>query len=182
MSVIPPPNPLPAELAAIRDTVTRLFDTTVMPAIRGYEERREFPRPLVRAMGEAGLFGAAFPEEVGGTDLGFMAGPLIPRGINRAPPRLRHPRNLQAMTCPFTILNWGSEDQARRFVPPLIAGEKIGAFMLTEPGGGSDPAGSMKTRAVRDGDVYRVSGSKQWITFAHAADTAVLHCFEPLTR
>lgn len=174
MSPIPPPNPLPPDLAAIRDTVTRLFGATVIPAIRGYEERREFPRPLIRAMGEAGLFGAAFPEELGGTDLGFMAVAVISEEISRLRPDLGYCMNLQAMTCPFTILNWGTDEQAARFVPPLIAGERIGAFMLTEPGGGSDPAGSMRTRAVRDGDTYRISGSKQWITFAHEADTAVL--------
>lgn len=174
MGVIPPPNPLPAELAAIRDTVTRLFASRIMGEIGGYEARREFPRPLVRAMGEAGLFGAAFPEATGGTDLGFMAVAVISEEVSRLRPDLGYCMNLQAMTCPFTILNWGSDDQIARFVPPLIAGERIGAFMLTEPGGGSDPAGAMKTRAVRDGEVYRISGSKQWITFAHEADTAVL--------
>ncbi|GIL02681.1 MAG: acyl-CoA dehydrogenase [Alphaproteobacteria bacterium] len=174
MSVMPAPNPLPPELAAIRDTVTRLFDIRIVPEIAGYERRREFPRPLIHAMGKAGLFGAAFPETVGGTDLGFMAVAVISEEISRIRPDLGYCMNLQAMTCPFTILNWGTEDQVQRFVPKLIAGERIGAFMLTEPGGGSDPAGAMKTRAVRDGDAYRISGSKQWITFAHEADTAVL--------
>jgi isovaleryl-CoA dehydrogenase len=174
MAVIPPANPLPPELAAIRDTVTRLFASRIIGEIGGYESRREFPRPLIRAMGEAGLFGAAFPEAVGGTDLGFMAVAVISEEISRLRPDLGYCMNLQAMTCPFTILNWGTDEQATRFVPPLIAGERIGAFMLTEPGGGSDPAGAMRTRALRDGDAYRISGSKQWITFAHEADTAVL--------
>jgi isovaleryl-CoA dehydrogenase len=82
--------------------------------------------------------------------------------------------NMQAMTCPFTIYNWGNADQIRRFVPDLIAGRKIGMFALTEPGGGSDAAGSMKTTARLDGGVYRLNGSKQWITFADACDTGLL--------
>jgi isovaleryl-CoA dehydrogenase len=82
--------------------------------------------------------------------------------------------NLQAMTCPFTILNWGTEEQVRRFVPRLIGGEAIGMFALTEPGGGSDPAGAMRTTARREGDRYILDGSKQWITFSHEADIGVL--------
>lgn len=174
MPVIPPTTALPPELAAIRQTVTRLFENRIIPEIADYERRGEFPRPLIRAMGEAGLFGAAFPEEVGGSDLGFRAVAVIAEEISRLRPDFGYCMNLQAMTCPFTILNWGTPEQVARFVPPLIRGERIGAFMLTEPGGGSDPAGAMRTRAVRDGAVYRLTGSKQWITFAHEADTAVI--------
>jgi isovaleryl-CoA dehydrogenase len=82
--------------------------------------------------------------------------------------------NMQAMTCPFTILNWGSEEQIRRYVPDLIAGRKIGMFALSESGGGSDPAGAMKTVARRQGDRYLLNGGKMWITFADACDTGVL--------
>jgi isovaleryl-CoA dehydrogenase len=174
MRVLPAPNPLPGHLAAVRDTVTRLFAGRIVPEIGAFEARGEFPRPLVRAMGEAGLFGAAFPESVGGSDMGFMAVAVIAEEISRIRPDLGYCMNLQAMTCPFTILNWGTDDQIARFVPSLISGKRIGMFALTEPGGGSDPAGAMRTSARREGDRYILDGSKQWITFSHEADAGVL--------
>lgn len=174
MRLLPPTTPLPPPLAAIRETVTRLFAARIVPEIGAYEARRAFPRPLIRAMGEAGLFGAAFPEEVGGSALGFMAVAVIAEEISRIRPDLGYCMNLQAMTCPFTILNWGTEEQVRRFVPRLIGGEAIGMFALTEPGGGSDPAGAMRTTARREGERYLLTGSKQWITFSHEADVGVL--------
>jgi isovaleryl-CoA dehydrogenase len=174
MRILPPATPLPPHLAAIRETVTRLFASRIVPEIGAYEARREFPRPLVRAMGEAGLFGAAFPEGVGGAALGFMAVAVIAEEISRIRPDFGYCMNLQAMTCPFTILNWGTEQQIARFVPPLIGGEAIGMFALTEPGGGSDPAGAMRTTARREGDRYLLTGAKQWITFSHEADIGIL--------
>jgi isovaleryl-CoA dehydrogenase len=174
MRVLPPTTRLPPPLAAVRDTVTRLFASRIVPEIGSWEARRTFPRPLVRAMGEAGLFGAAFPEHVGGSDLGFRAVAVIAEEVSRIRPDFGYCMNLQAMTCPFTILNWGTEEQIARFVPGLIAGETIGMFALTEAGGGSDPAGAMRTTARREGDRYILNGSKQWITFSNEADVGVL--------
>src|SRR5262249_43352767 len=91
---------------------------------------------------------------------------------------LGYAMNMQAMTCPFTIFNWGTEEQVRRFVPDLIAGRRIGMFALSEAGGGSDPAGAMKTTARRDGDRYLLTGSKMWITFSGAPDAGSL-CEKP---
>ncbi|MFN0042316.1 MAG: acyl-CoA dehydrogenase family protein [Alphaproteobacteria bacterium] len=165
---------IPEHILAARDSVTRLFEGEILPAMPGYEERREFPRALIARLGEAGVFGAAFPEEVGGTDMGFLAVALIAEEISRLAPEWGYAMNMQAMTCPFTIFNWGTPAQVRRFVPDLIAGRKIGMFALSEPGGGSDAAGAMKTTAKRAGEVYRLSGSKQWITFADQCDAGVL--------
>jgi alkylation response protein AidB-like acyl-CoA dehydrogenase len=142
--------------------------------MKGYEARKEFPRALIEKMGAAGLFGAAFPENVGGTSMGFLAVAQIAEEISRLAPEFGYAMNMQAMTCPFTIFNWGTDEQVARFVPDLIAGKKIGMFALSEPGGGSDAAGAMKTTAKRDGPVYRLNGSKQWITFSDQADAGVL--------
>lgn len=172
--LIAPTSMLSPELDAIRQSVFRFVATEIMPAIPALERRQLFPRALIAKMGQAGFFGAAFPESVGGSDLGFAAVAVISEEISRTRPDFGYCMNLQAMTCPFTILNWGTADQVSRFVPDLIAGRKIGMFALTESGGGSDPAGAMQTTAHRDGDVYRLNGSKQWITFAHEADTGVL--------
>jgi isovaleryl-CoA dehydrogenase len=129
---------------------------------------------VIEKMGAAGFFGAAFPQELGGSDMGYLAVAAIAEELSRLAPEFGYAMNMQSMTCPFTIYNWGSASQVQRFVPDLIAGRKIGMFALSEPGGGSDAAGSMKTTACRDGDTYRLNGSKQWITFADACDTGLL--------
>lgn len=165
---------LAPEIEQVRDTVRRLLVDEIIPATPAFEASGAFPRALVEKLGEAGLFGAAFGEDVGGTAMGFQAVAAIAEEISRLAPEYGYCMNMQAMTCPFTIYNWGSEDQVRRFVPDLVAGKRIGMFALSEPGGGSDAAGAMKTTARRDGDVYRLNGSKQWITFANACDTGLL--------
>ena len=165
---------LPDEIGQVRDSVARFVETEIAPAMAGYEARGEFPQPIIEKMGAAGLFGAAFPERLGGSAMGFLAVAAIAEEISRLAPEFGYAMNLQAMTCPFTIYNWGSDAQIERFVPDLIAGRRVGMFALSEPGGGSDPAGAMLTRARRDVDSYRLDGSKQWITFANACDTGLL--------
>lgn len=165
---------LPEEYTAITDTVRRIVETEIAPAIGAYEKSGEFPHPIIRKMGEAGLFGATFPEDLGGTDAGFFAVTAISEAISRLAPEFGYAMNQQAMTCPFTIFNWGTDAQAKRFVSDLIAGHRIGMFALSEPGGGSDAAWAMKTTARRHGDVYRLNGSKQFITFANACDAGLL--------
>lgn len=165
---------LPEDIAALADSVERFARAEILPAMGAFEEAGTFPHPLIAKMGDAGFFGAAFPESLGGSNAGFLAVSAISETISRLAPEFGYAMNMQAMTCPFTIFNWGNDNQIKRFVPDLIAGRKIGMFALSEPAGGSDAAGSMKTTAVRYGDVYRLNGSKQWITFANAADTGIL--------
>ncbi|MGH7067387.1 MAG: acyl-CoA dehydrogenase family protein [Acetobacteraceae bacterium] len=165
---------LPPEIEAARASLARFVSREIEPAIDGFEAAGEFPRSLIRKMGEAGFFGAAFPTALGGSALGLRAVAVIAEELSRLRPEFGYCMNLQAMTCPFTILNWGTAAQIARFVPALIRAEKIGMFALTEPGGGSDAAGAMRTRAVRSGDSYILNGEKTFITFAHAADAGVL--------
>ena len=164
----------PEEITALKQTVAGLVEREIAPAMDAIEAAGEFPHGLIEAMGSAGLFGAAFPESLGGSAMGFEAVAVIAEEISRLAPEFGYAMNLQAMTCPFTIYNWGGDEQARRFVPDLIAGRRIGMFALTEPGGGSDPAGAMKTTATRRGDEYRLNGSKLWITFADACDCGLV--------
>ena len=129
---------LPEEIAAFADTVARFVETEITPAMVAYEASGEFPRELVEKMGAAGFFGAAFPEDLGGTNVGFVAVAAISEAISRVAPEFGYCMNMQGMTCPFTIFNWGTDAQIADFVPDLIAGKRIGMFALTEPGGGSD--------------------------------------------
>ncbi|QQK76429.1 acyl-CoA dehydrogenase family protein [Salicibibacter cibarius] len=146
----------------------------IAPNIEKYESNGAFPKDLLRSMGKQGFFGACFPEKYGGSELGFLNLALIAEEIARVYPAISYGFNMQAMTCPFTILNWGTEEQIEKYVPDLIMANTIGMFALTEPGGGSDAAGAMKTTARRDGDEYVINGQKVFITFANEADVGVL--------
>lgn len=165
---------LDTELEALEASMARFCTAEILPVIDGFEASGTFPHALVRKMGEAGFFGAAFPERLGGSAAGFQAVSIIAETVSRFAPAFGYALNMQAMTCPFTIYNWGTDEQAERFVPDLVAGRSIGMFALSEAGGGSDPAGAMRTRARRVGDAYRLDGSKMWITFSNAADVGVL--------
>jgi isovaleryl-CoA dehydrogenase len=165
---------LPPDMQALQDSVRRLYETEVAPVLPDCEARGAFPHAVVRKLGEAGLFGAAFPERLGGSEAGFLAVSVISEELSRLAPELGYCMNMQAMTCPFTIYNWGTDAQAQAEVPDLIAGRRIGMFALSEAGGGSDPAGSMRTTATRVDGGYRLNGAKMWITFSDVADTGVL--------
>jgi alkylation response protein AidB-like acyl-CoA dehydrogenase len=165
---------LPEDLERIRDTVARFVTAEIDPEIHYYETKSEFPRPIIEKMGAAGLFGAAFPIKLGGTEAGFLAVAVISEKLSELAPEFGYAMNMQAMTCPFAILNWGSKEQVERFVPDLISGRAIGMFALSESGGGSDAAGAMRTTSKRDGELYHLNGSKMWITFADACDTGLL--------
>lgn len=163
-----------ADMEAVRDMVNHFMQREVAPVMDGYEKRGEFPRALIRKAGEAGLYGAVFPESVGGTNLGYLAATIIQEEMARNDVRFSACNNQQGSTCPTCIYVGGTPEQVRKYVPKLIAGETIGMMSLTESGGGSDAAGAMKTFARRDGDVYRISGQKMFASIANETDVGVL--------
>lgn len=165
---------LPDEIRVIRDSVNRFMETEVNPVMDGFEERGEFPRDLVKKAGDAGFYGCVFPESVGGTDLGYVAATVVSEELARNDVRFAACNNQQGSTCPQCIYAGGSVEQVMKFVPPLLAGETIGMMALTESGGGSDALGNMKTTAVRDGDVYRLNGSKMFASMANETDVGIV--------
>jgi len=165
---------LPGEIRAVRDELVRFLEREILPELAGYESRGEFPRPLIAKMGEAGYYGVAFPESLGGTDLGFLAMAVVAEEVARANPALSLSHNQQGMTCPYTIYSGGSEAQCEQYIPDILAGKTIGLWSLTESGGGSDAAGNLKTFARRDGDRYLLNGSKMFATLADQTDVGVL--------
>lgn len=164
---------LPAEIPAIRDSIRRFMETEVVPVMDQYEARRELPRDIIRKAGEAGYYGATFPEEVGGSNMGYLAAAVIIEEIARIDVRYGG-FNQNGGNCPACIYLGGTQAQVEKYVPDLLAGKVVGMMALTEAGGGSDAAGAMKTVARRDGDVYRLSGSKMWATLGDEADVGVL--------
>jgi alkylation response protein AidB-like acyl-CoA dehydrogenase len=160
---------------AIAELVRGWGQKEVRPRIQELESLGQFPRELYRQMGELGFFGCCFPESMGGTDSGFLALAAVAEQLAWVYPPLSACMNLQAATVPLTIANWGSVEQVERFVPGLLAGELLGANAMTEPDGGSDFLGAMRTRAVRDGDDYVINGAKMWITNANVADVSLVY-------
>src|SRR5262249_38151869 len=134
-----------------------------------------FPRELYRQMGELGFFGCIAPEELGGTAAGYRALAIVSEWLAWSYPPLSAGMNLQAATVPLTIANWGAPDLAERFVPGLVPGGLLGYNGMSEPAGGSDLLGAMRTTAQRDGDDYVVNGSKMWITNANVADVGIVY-------
>jgi alkylation response protein AidB-like acyl-CoA dehydrogenase len=162
------------DLEPVRDMVAAFMKAEVLPVIEDYEKRGEFPRELVRKAGEAGLYGAVFPESVGGSNMGFLAATVIQEEMARIDVRFAHCNNQQGSSCPSCIYFGGSSAQIEKYVPDLLGGKTVGMMSLTEPGGGSDPDGNMKTFARRDGDVYRISGQKMFASMAGETDVGVL--------
>ncbi len=165
---------LPEEIGDIRNSVNRFMENEVNPVMDEIERKGQFPRDLVRKAGDAGFYGAVFPASVGGTNFGYVAAAAVSEEFARNDVRFAACNNQQGSTCPQCIYAGGTVDQVMKFVPPLLAGEAIGMMSLTEAGGGSDALGNMKTTATRDGDVYRLNGSKMWASMANETDIGVL--------
>jgi glutaryl-CoA dehydrogenase (non-decarboxylating) len=147
----------------------------IRPHFRALEDKGDFPREIYREMGDLGFFGAAFPEEHGGSGGGYRELVAVAEELAWVYPPLSAAMNLQAATVPLTIANWGSPEIVEEFVGDLISGVKLGCNAMTEPDGGSDFLGAMRTRAVLDGDDYVLNGAKMWITNANVADVAIVY-------
>jgi len=155
--------------SAIRDWVNR----SVKPVIEEYAERAEFPRHLVKEMGELGAFGPYLPEKYGCAGLDHVAYGLIMQELERGDSGIRSMASVQSSLVMYPIFAFGTEEQRTRFLPLLASGELIGCFGLTEPNHGSDP-GSMETRVKDMGDHYLLNGAKMWITNSAIADIAIV--------
>ncbi len=164
---------LSEEERAVQESVARFTNERVLPIIGDAFDQARFPSELVPEIAALGLLGATLPAEYGGGDLGAVSYGLICQELERGDSGLRSFVSVQSSLCMYPIYAYGSEEQRRQWLPAMARGELIGCFGLTEAHGGSDPA-SMKTRAVRDGDDWRINGSKMWITSGPVADLAIV--------
>lgn len=161
------------EERAVQESVARFTNERVQPIIGDAFDQARFPSELVPEIAALGLLGATLPAEYGGGDLGAVSYGLICQELERGDSGLRSFVSVQSSLCMYPIYAYGSEEQRQQWLPAMARGELIGCFGLTEAHGGSDPA-SMKTRAVRDGSDWRISGSKMWITSGPVADLAIV--------
>jgi alkylation response protein AidB-like acyl-CoA dehydrogenase len=154
--------------------LTREFaQAEIEPNASQWDRDHHFPRELFGKLAELGLMGACVPEEYGGAGADFLSYMLVLEELSRADAGVGVTVAVHTSACTLPILNFGSEEQRARFVPPLARGEGIGAFALTEPEAGSD-AGALRTRAEPTDGGWTITGSKQWITNGAHASTFLL--------
>jgi butyryl-CoA dehydrogenase len=154
---------LSAEHEQLRAVVEQFAREEVAPVIGDYYRRGEFPLPLVRRMGEMGLFGLPIPEEHGGMGGDYLALCVAIEELARVDSSIAITLEAGVSLGAMPILRFGTPEQQAEWLPRLAAGEILGAFGLTESGSGSD-AGSVRTTAVQDGDTWVLNGSKSFIT------------------
>ncbi|HEY9242897.1 MAG TPA: acyl-CoA dehydrogenase family protein [Streptosporangiaceae bacterium] len=166
--------PLSDEHRALRDTVAEFARTVVQPVIGGYYERAEFPYELIARMAKLGLFGLPFPEEYGGMGGDLFALGLALEELARVDSSVAITLEAAVALGAMPIYRFGTDEQRRRWLPELCAGERLAAFGLTEAGGGTDIPGGMRTTARLDGAEWVIDGSKSFITNAGTSITALV--------
>jgi short/branched chain acyl-CoA dehydrogenase len=151
------------EYEALRKTVEEFAREEVAPVIGEFYEREKFPYEIVAGMGRMGLFGLPFPEEYGGMGGDYFALCLALEELARVDSSVAVTLEAGVSLGAMPIFRFGTEEQKREWLPRLCSGERLGAFGLTEPGGGSD-AGATRSTARLDGDEWVINGSKAFIT------------------
>ncbi|GLZ11407.1 acyl-CoA dehydrogenase [Actinomadura sp. NBRC 104425] len=163
---------LTEEQEELRRTVERFARESVAPVIGDLYERGEFPYEIVAAMGKMGLFGLPFPEEYGGMGGDYFTLCLALEELARVDSSVAITLEAAVSLGAMPVYRFGSQEQKERWLPSLTSGEKLAAFGLTEPGGGSDVPGGMRTTARLDGGHWVLNGSKSFITNAGTDITA----------
>ncbi len=160
---------LTPEQELVRQTAREFAAAEILPYIREWDERGEVHPEVFAKMAELGFLGAPIPETYGGAGLDYVSLGLLCEELERADTAFRVVMSVHVGLNSLTLLQWGSEDQKRRFLVPQARGVKLATFGLTEPGVGTDAA-NLQTTARRDGDAYVLNGSKIWISLADVAD------------
>ena len=157
----------------VRDAARAWVKKEVSPIIEEYAQKAEFPKQIVKGLGEIGGFGPYIPVEYGGAGLDQISYGLIMQEIERGDSGVRSTSSVQSSLVMYPIWKYGNEEQRMKYLPKLATGEFIGCFGLTEPDYGSNPAG-MVTNYKDMGDHYLLNGAKMWISNAPFADIAVV--------
>jgi acyl-CoA dehydrogenase len=164
---------LKEEHLLLREQMRRFVSEQIAPHVDKWEAEETFPRELYRQIAEAGFLGVGFPEEYGGCGGSMLHAVIMTEELTRSGSAgLAGSLGSLGIALP-PIINAGTEEQKRRWVPRVLSGEWISALGITEPGTGTDVA-SIRTRAVKDGDEYVINGSKTFITSGTRADLITL--------
>lgn len=159
---------------AIRDSTQRFATDRIMPIAAEIDRDDRFPIELWPEMGELGLHGITVEEEWGGLGLGYLEHVVAQEEVARASASVGLSYGAHSNLCINQIRRWANDEQKRKYLPKLISGEHVGALAMSEAGAGSDVV-SMKLKAEKSGNGYRLNGTKFWITNAAFADTLVVY-------
>jgi glutaryl-CoA dehydrogenase (non-decarboxylating) len=153
----------------LEQTVRDWAGREVAPRIRDLDREHRFDRGILPQMAALGLLGVSVPVEYGGAGMDYLSLGLVSEELEYVDTSLRVIMSVHAGLNCLTLLAWGTEDQKRRYLVPQARGEKIATYGLTEPAAGSDARG-IQSVAVKQGDRYRLTGEKMWISLADVAD------------
>jgi len=161
------------EQKLIRDTVRSYVKKEISPIIEEYTQKAQFPKQIIKGLGELGCFGPFIPQKYGGAGLDYISYGIMMQELERGDSGVRSTASVQGSLVMYPIYKFGSEEQKHKYLPKLATGEWMGCFGLTEPNFGSNPAGMLSS--YRDaGDHVILNGSKMWISNAPFADVAVV--------
>ena len=166
---------LSEELIAVRDLAREFAEKEIAPTAAQDDKERKFRKELLLKMGELGFFGSVIPEKYGGNGLGFLAMVLITEEVARVHSAVRVAINMQIGPA-LALLQFGSEEQKRKWIPPLLRGESVGCFAITEPDAGSDVS-AMRTTATKKNGGFVINGTKLWISNAPVADSGLVYAY-----
>lgn len=164
---------LTEEQKLLKQTIRDFAETQIAPGAAARDEAARFPTELIPKMAEVGLFGIMIPQEYGGAGLDTVSAAIIVEELARFDAAIALIVASHNSLCAAHILNFGSQTQKQKYLPPLAHGEKLGAWALTEPGSGSDAA-ALKTRATLEGEYWVLSGEKQFTTQGSTAGVYVI--------
>ncbi len=165
--------PLSDEHKMLRDAARDFAQNEIAPIAAEFDESGEFPMKTIKKMGGMGFMGIEVPEEYGGAGMDTLAYVLALEEICKADAAHGVVMSVNNSLYCHGLLKFGTEEQKKKFITPVASGKAIGAYSLTEPMSGSD-AGTMKSRATRDGDFYILNGRKSWVTSGPVADYVVV--------
>ena len=160
--------PLTEEERLLQQTAREFAQREVAPSAIERDEAERFDRQIFGRMGELGLTAAPIPESAGGAGFSYLGWSLVMEELGAADMATAVTLSVHILS-QLPVVAWGSSEQVGTWLPPMLSGEALGAFALTEPHAGSD-ASAIRTRATRDGDTYRLTGTKIWISNAPEAD------------
>ena len=160
--------PLTEEERLLQQTAREFAQREVAPSAIERDETERFDRSIFSRMGELGLTSAPLPEAVGGAGFSYLGWTLAMEELGAADMATAVTLSVHILA-QYPVVTWGTEEQIARWLGPMLAGEALGAFALTEPHAGSDAA-AIRCRAERDGDGYLLTGTKSWISNAPDAD------------
>ncbi|GDX47548.1 MAG: acyl-CoA dehydrogenase [Bacteroidetes bacterium] len=161
------------QLDIITQSVREFAQKEIKPHVMDWDERQYFPKELFHKFGEMGWMGVLVPETYGGSGLGYQEYISIIVEVSRVCGSVGLSLAAHNSLCTGHILQFGNEEQKKKWLPKLASGQHIGAWGLTEPNTGSD-AGNMKCVAHRDGDHWVINGAKCWITHGNTGDVVVV--------